>query len=88
MLEVVEDLAQLHIGIVVQGIHHLGTIDRDVGNMLFLLVDHVLIIHQGVFPFFLTYFNGMSLLQQCAEVLSQTEHLLCLLFEKRQAQSF
>src|SRR5436305_4398979 len=49
LLEVVEDLAQLNVCIVVERIHHLGSIDRHVGDVSFFLVDHVLITHEVSF---------------------------------------
>src|SRR5260221_6763819 len=52
LLEVIEDLSQLNIRVVMQGIHDLGPIDGDVGNMPFFFVDHILIAHEKVFPFF------------------------------------
>src|SRR2546430_7415252 len=45
LLEVVEGLAQLNARIVVERIHHLGPIDRHVGDVSLFLVDHVLIAH-------------------------------------------
>src|SRR5947209_6062730 len=50
LLKIVEDFAQLDIGVVVEGVHDLGTIDRHVGNMVLFLVNHVLVVCQNIPP--------------------------------------
>src|SRR5919202_2822376 len=60
VLEVVEDLAQLEVCLVVQGIHDFRAVQRDVGDVPLLLVDRVLIAHAHSYPAGLNFGSEIS----------------------------
>src|ERR671932_1924547 len=60
VLEVIEDLLQLEVRLVVQGIHDFRAIQRDVDDVPFLLVDRVLVAHAHSYPAGLNFGSEIS----------------------------